>query len=391
MIKKMDKEPYNTYTTDDFILDEDFRKIVRESGSNDRLKELLKALPDKKQEINLSVQILCGMHSELYHQSEPRKKELWTKIIQGQKKQVRLLYFRYAASILLLIGIGSGVFYLSTQKPADVVVANEPPGNDAQLILADGKTVSISCKQSTVRYSPDGSEILVNDSSGLAQSVSGIGSNKMIVPYGKRSYIMLSEGTKIWLNSGSTLIFPPVFKGKTREVFLDGEAFFDVARDKGKPFFVKTDVFKMKVYGTKFNVQAYRQDKDYDVVLVEGKVSLNANKGSHSQEVFLLPNQKASILSNDGKKFEITNVENIENYTAWINGYLTFTNEEIPDLLKRVSRYYNSDIEVELHGNVQKIYGKLDLKDDLERVLEGIAFISKTKFKKEGNKYVFYD
>ena len=144
----------------------------------------------------------------------------------------------------------------------------------------------------------------------------------------------------------------------------------------------------MKVYGTKFNVKAYQQDHDYNIVLVEGKVSMNLNEDLHAQEVFLAPSQKASISKGD-EKFVITTVENTDAYTAWVNGYLTFTNEEVTDVLKRVSRYYNVAIEPELPENIEKIYGKLDLKDDLERVLDGIAFISKTKYKKLDNKYVF--
>lgn len=387
----MNPEHFKIYTTDDFILDEAFREIVKNSGLNDQLKELLENLPEKKDEINLAAQILRGLHTEKFQQADNKKQELWQQIIQKQKRRVRLPYFRYAASLLLLIGIGSSVFYLATQKQVDeVIVANEPPSNDAILILSDGKKVAISSKQSTVQYSPDGSGIVVNDSSGIAQSVSGEGFNQLIVPYGKRSYIVLSEGTKVWLNSGSKLIFPPVFKGKTREVILEGEAFFEVAGNKEKPFYVKTDAFKMKVYGTKFNVQAYQQDADYQIVLVEGKVSFNSNEDLLAPEVFLAPNQKASI-SKGEEKFEITNVENTEVYTAWTDGYLTFTNEDVTDLLKRVSRYYNADIEVEFPENIEKIYGKLDLKDDLERVLDGIAFISKTRYKKQGNKYVFYE
>jgi ferric-dicitrate binding protein FerR (iron transport regulator) len=256
------------------------------------------------------------------------------------------------------------------------------------LILANGKTVSISSKQSTVKYSSDGSGIMVNDSSVIADSVSDDRLNQLIVPYGKHSYILLSEGTRVWLNSGSKLVFPSIFKGNTREVYLEGEAFFEVASNDEKPFYVKTDAFKTKVYGTKFDIQAYKLDNAYSIVLVEGKVSMNVNKNSVSQEIFLTPNQKATITK--GKEiFEIVNVENTDLYTAWVEGYLTFSNTEVADLLKRVSRYYNITIEMELTDDVEKIYGKLDLKDNCDRVLDGIAFISKTKYEKRGNKYVF--
>ncbi len=386
----MNLEYFKTYTTDDLILDEDFREIVRESSSDNRLKELLENLPEKREEINLAVQILRGLHSKNIHQANKRKEELWQQILRQQKKRIRLpFYLKLAASFFLLIGIGSAVLYLTTYKQSEkIIVSNEPPSDDTRLILANGKTVSISSKQSKIQYSPDGSGIMVNDTSGIAQPVSDEEPNQMIVPYGKRSNIILSDGTRVWLNSGSKLVFPPAFKGKSREVILEGEAFFEVTRDAEKPFYVKTDAFRMKVYGTKFNVKAYQQDHAYNIVLVEGKVSMNLNEDLQAQEVFLAPSQKASISKGD-EKFVITTVENTDAYTAWVNGYLTFTNEEVTDVLKRVSRYYNVTIEPELPENIEKIYGKLDLKDDLERVLDGIAFISKTKYKKLDNKYVF--
>lgn len=383
----MNLEHFKTYTTDDFILDEDFREIVKNPCS-EQLTDLLKFFPEKKMDINLAVQILRELQTKEFQQTEKRKEELWQQILRNKRKRISMLYFRYAASIIMLIGIGSALFYHIGQKSIDEVVVSSIPTNDALLILSDGKTIPINSEQSTVQYSSDGSGIIVNDSSGITLPFSGNQFNQLIVPYGKRSFITLSEGTKVWLNSGSRLVFPPVFKGKTREVVLEGEAFFDVTPNKDQPFFVKTDAFKMKVYGTKFNVQAYQQDKEYCIVLVEGKVSMNSTMDKQKKEIFLAPNQK-SILAKGEETFEISVVENTEVYTAWIDGYLTFINEDVSDLLKRVSRYYNVSIESELPEHMETIYGKLDLKDDLERVLDGIAFISKTKYEKQGNTYVF--
>jgi transmembrane sensor len=383
----MNLENFKLYTADDFILDEEFRDIVRESDTTDQLKELLESLPEKRIEINLAIQVLHGLQVKKFQQPEQRKKELWQFIHQSQKSKVRFLYFRVAASLLLLLGIGSAIYYSALPKQVNkVVVAVHPVTVNATLILADGKKVSIGAKQSKVQYSADGSGILVNDSSKIAQSAEGDGLNQMIVPYGKRSFVMLAEGTKVWLNSGSMLVFPPVFKSNTREVYLEGEALFEVTKDKTKPFIVKTERFKTKVYGTRFNVQAYEQDEDYSVVLVEGKVGMNSN--DQSPELFLAPNQKAT-LSKGQAAFEITTVENTSYYTAWVDGYLAFNNEAVPNVLKRVSRYYNVTIETELANDTEKIFGKLDLKDDLGRVMDGLAFISKTKYEKRGNKYVF--
>jgi transmembrane sensor len=388
----MTPDHFKTFSTDDFILDEDFRQIVRKSESGNEFKALLDNLPEKNDEINLAAQVLRGLHPKRIQQTTKRKQELWQQILEQQKRKIRIPYYlKIAATFLLLLGFGSTVYYLATQKQeVDVIVVNGNSPSDARLILADGKTVSISSKKSKIIYSSDGSSILVNDTSGITQSVSDNRLNQMTVPFGKSANITLSDGTRVWLNSGSKLVFPPAFRGKTRDVSLEGEAYFEVAANKEKPFFVTTDLFKMKVYGTKFNVQSYLQDKEYNIVLVEGKVSMNSIIDKQSIEVFLIPNQKATI-SRGGTKFEINSIENMEVYTAWIDGYLAFTNEKVSEVLKRVSRYYNVEIDTELPAKIEKIYGKLDLKDDLARVLDGIAFISKTKYTKQGGKYVFYE
>ncbi|MGV8136096.1 MAG: FecR family protein [Mangrovibacterium sp.] len=378
------------YTTDDFILDEEFREIVRNQKQSLYLRELKTAFPERKREIDTAIQILKELQTKQIRQSEKRKHELWRQILQSQTKQVSIYRnFGIAASLLLLITIGGAVIYRMAQKRPDPVITSvESPINETRLILANGKSIAIDSRQSTVQYTSDGSAIMVNDSSEIALKVQDEAYNQMIVPYGKRSFVILSDGTRVWINSGSKLIFPPVFRGKNREVVLEGEAFFEVTEDKAKPFFVKTDLFRMKVYGTRFNVQAYRLDQEYNIVLVEGKVSMNPGNDPGAKELFLEPSQRASI-SKSSNTFEVRQVENTDVYTAWIDGYLTFINEDLSDVLKRVSRYYNVEISCELTDEVEKIYGKLDLKDNMERVLDGIAFTSKTRYKKEENKYVF--
>ena len=228
----------------------------------------------------------------------------------------------------------------------------------------------------------------MNENETVDQDITEDKFNKMIVPFGKRSTITLSDGTKVWLNSGSTLIFPPVFQGRSREVQLIGEAYFDVIHNIEKPFYVKTDAFEMKVYGTKFNIQSYKQDNASSVILVEGLVSMKS-KDKNAKEVFLAPSQRA-IIVDGSRSIQIDDLEDVGEYTSWIEGYLSFSDEDLTHLLKQVSRYYNVDIDVSTTMNVDKIFGKLDLKDDIEKVLDGISFISNTKYKKTGNRYEFY-
>jgi hypothetical protein len=395
----MKTECFTNYTFEDFIFDKDFRDLVQNPDDVETLKDLIERFPEKRYEINLAIEVIRGLHVKKITQANTRKKELWQQILLRPKKRFQLTFIRYAAAILLLIGTGSVFyFYNSNNFNSELAVKKNDSTNllasslnDAILVLSDGKTVAISSIESKVQYSNDGSRIKVNDSEAVDQAVNVGGLNKMIVPYGKRSTITLSDGTKVWLNSGSTLIFPPVFTGKTREVQLIGEGFFDVTHNKENPFYVNTDAFKMKVYGTKFNIQAYRQDNASSVILVEGKVSMKNNNDLKANEVFLAPSQRATVI--DGStRVEIDKIENMEEYTSWTEGYLSFSDENISHLLKQVSRYYNVDIDIDTSAtkNVDKVFGKLDLKDNIEKVLDGISFISNTKYRKIGNKYEFY-
>jgi len=386
-------EIFKRYSTEDFVLDERFRKIVnRELGSSKLLKEFIEKHPEKREEVFLAIQIIKELQAGKYKESNVRKLEIWEQIVKKNKRQIRLNYFRYAAALLMIIGMGSASLYFLNQKPASeyFIASRETSDNNVSLILSDGKEFVINNRQPEVLYSTDGAGISVNDTTTLEQPVTDDGVNQIIVPYGKRSSILLSDGTKVWLNSGSRLVYSPVFKGKTREVFLEGEACFDVAKDADKPFYVKTDAYNIKVFGTRFNVMAYKKDNQSNIVLLEGKVSLNVNRQLFPKEVFLAPNQKASF-SQENKKFQISEVDNIENYIAWIDGYLYFNNEDISGVLKKLSRYYDITIEFMLPSDRTRISGKLDLKDDPERVLKGLAIISDTRFLKQENKYVFYE
>jgi len=392
----MKTECFANYTSEDFILDNDFRELVQNPDEAEKLKDLIETFPEKRYEINQAIEIIRGLRVMKFQQTNDRKEELWQKIITKPRTKFQLTFIKYAAAILFLIASGSTFYFFNVKIPksnlaidnnsAKVLASNE---NDVLLVLSNGKTVTISSKKSTVKYTNNGSVIMVNDTKIVGQGVNDGGLNKMIVPYGKRSTVTLSDGTNVWLNSGSTLIFPSAFNGQSREVQLIGEGFFDVAHNKEKPFYVKTDAFKMKVYGTRFDIQSYTQDNASSVILVEGRVSMKSNEDIYEKEVFLTPNQRATIV--DGSpRVEIDNIINTEDYTSWTEGYLSFSNEDITHLLKQVSRYYNVNIDIVTTKDVDRIFGKLDLKDDIEKVLDGISFISNTKYKKIGNRYEFY-
>ncbi len=391
----MNFETYRLFKTEDFVLDENFIKLAKGySVDGNTLDQLKKYLPEKSKEISLATEILKGLTTKKADLNYERKTIILNGIFQIKKKQYRLVIFRYVASILLLIGFGISFHFIFREQSDIENFASSANVNskNAELILADGKRVEIESTQSKIEYAANGTTVSLNDTSKLEQSqpVSGESFNQMIVPFGKRSNILLSDGSRVWLNSGSRLIYPPVFKDKSREVFLEGEAYFEVSKNKSKPFFVHTDAFKIKVLGTRFSVQAFRNEKDFNAVLLEGKVSLTTNSKMFAKEYELSPNQKAT-LSETKDDVNITSVENAENYIAWIYGFLSFENEDILSLTKRISRYYNIEIDVTTINVYSKFSGKLDLKENPERILDGLSKIFNVKYEKQENKFVFYE
>ena len=382
---------FNTYNAEDFVLDETFCAIV--SHGLPAIESLKEQFPHKQSEIDLAIEMLHKFSNMEFQQSSEKKLEQWNLILRRQKRSVRLRFIRYAAAIILIVG-GGGTILLQLPHPTSIerfASSTEINKNsDATLIIANGKQIGISQKQSNIQYTSDGAMVVVNDTTEIDQTIEKESFNQMIVPFGKRANLILSDGTKVWINSGSRLVYSPVFTGKSREVFLEGEAYFEVAKNEKIPFFVSTNAFKVKVYGTKFDVQSYKDENEYNTLLIEGKVSLRKIQGGIlSHERFLFPNQKAG-LSENKDDFQVTEMSNINNCIAWKDGYLIFKSEAFQSILKRVSHYYNIHIELDASMQDKRLSGKLDLKDDPDRVLEGLALISKIRYSKNINSYRFY-
>lgn len=158
---------------------------------------------------------------------------------------------------------------------------------------------------------------------------------------GKDYQITLADGTKVWMNAESKLQFPETFKGKTREVILHGEAFFEVAKDANHPFIVKTDYFNTTVLGTSFNVKAYSA-KGANVVLVDGsvKVNLAATAKGKAQEATLHPGQQLSVANS---QMSINDIDTYP-YTQWRDGFFYFENQTLFEIMQELGRWYNVNI-----------------------------------------------
>jgi hypothetical protein len=333
--------------------------------------------------------------------SEEKKKMLSEKIarkIQARQRRTRVSeigrsFLKYAALALLIFGLGGGlVHYFNKKKPekSDFARYFEMPempemAGKPTLVLSDGSNINMNKNESTVDYASLDRIVVNNDS--IIPVKKGVKKvevlpNQYCIPYGSRGKLVLSDHTVVWLNAGSRLIYPSEFTGDEREVILFGEAFFEVAKDKSKPFIVKTSDYRIKVLGTRFNVSAYLGDDVSQTVLTEGSIELNMNnKGLFGHGVMLKPNELFSL----NKGMNETKIQKVDpaKYVLWKDGIIKFENEDLSRVLKKIERYY--DIQISLKNPLDSsilINGKLDLKDDKNEVVYYVSKVAKRKYVK---------
>lgn len=196
---------------------------------------------------------------------------------------------------------------------------------------------------------------------------------------GQRSVAVLSDGTRIYLNSDSELVYPEEFDGDVRTVRLSGEAFFEVARDETKPFVVLSGDLKTTVLGTSFNIQAYSEQQNVEVTVATGKVSV---QGAGLQKL-LTPGQQAIFNYED---IQVSDVD-VQTFSSWTKGILIFDHARIADILKRMEQYYGVDIDMELASDDCELYLYFD-HFSLEEALRQIKLVSGINYQVSNNRKI---
>lgn len=199
-------------------------------------------------------------------------------------------------------------------------------------------------------------------------------------PEGQRAEVVLSDGTKVWLNAKSSITFPNDFSGAERLVKLDGEAYFDVTHDDLKKFVVKTDEYQVKVHGTEFNVNAYSNSSVFETTLIAGSVEVVSNATAES--IMLSPNKKVYAENN---KLVLTDLESQDQF-LWKKGILFFENQDVKDIFEKLELYYDVKIEVrnrEILSNKYQYTGKFWSKDGIEHVLKVLQLRHNFKYTKD--------
>ncbi|MFA4869411.1 MAG: FecR domain-containing protein [Pedobacter sp.] len=326
------------------------------------------------------------------------KKE--TQITETVKRKSPLrLIFRYAA-VISLLALTITIFKIQQkQSTTNEMIALDqndvsPGGNKATLTLADGTSILLDDTKNGELAHQANTVISKNEAGQLHYLHSSKATNSELkeslfntinTPRGGQFQLILSDGTKVWLNSISSLKYPAEFKGNERHVVLTGEAYFEVAKNNKMPFIVNVGKTKVEVLGTHFNVMAYNDEKNSAITLLEGAVMVS-NKIS-TNGIMLKPGQQANI----GKDQLINITEaDTEQSVAWKDGYFQFSRSNIEDVMKQLSRWY--DIEVVFEGDVPKfeLVGKIRKSVNLSQVLK-ILNHSNIKFRKEGRKIIISD
>lgn len=319
---------------------------------------------------------------------------LWNRIEESSGKKKFLPFGRWsvAASIFIILGLAGGAIYFTANKMNVVdyssIARLEPSDNGVTLFLSDSKKEIFSADEVEIKYGENGgittgSGKVINSVVSVENSNNKEQLNQLVVPFGKHSNITLSDGTRLWLNSGSRAIYPVAFNKKSREIFIEGEAYLEVAHNTNQPFYVKTNDITVKVLGTKFNISAYPEDKMSSVVLVEGSVEASSEK----EDAIIKPNQVFSLEKQTGKV--CIKKANVMEYISWKEGWLLCNKEELESITAKLSRYYNIKIDVlDKSVNNLTLSGKLDLKTECSDVLNAIASTAPIVYKEIDSNHV---
>ena len=334
----------------------DFKQMVLDAGG----------------ELQLENQLYTQFNNRLYKQQRVRRLQT---------------AFRIAAMLLLALGCW-GYFKWYTVKQQNFIVRQQqkqqrivPAGNKATITLADGSKIDLDeskqgdlAKQAGVdiKKISNGQVVYQPGASDVAGNT--LAWNTIATPRAGQYELILPDGTKVWLNAETKLRYPVRFDSAERRVELTGEAYFEVAHDKAKPFLVSTATQLITVLGTHFNINGYADEDDVTTTLFEGSVKV-ANQTS-GKTAMLVPGKQAIILKGEGN-IEVATAQ-LDKVMAWRNGYFVFDNEDIKDVMKVISRWYDVDVSFNLHKTV-RLGGTFSRYSDLHLLLKDFAILGNVK------------
>lgn len=363
---------YKNFSADDFCADAFFQDwVLRPDAEQNRFwQQFMAENPGKKEAVEKAAGQLKAIRFKEAWPAEANVEQALRQalntinrpaaaVIHMNHPPVRHLYKKWwaAAAIFLVVGVASWVFFAGKGKavPTEMVKATpapqetQPGMSGAILTLADGRKFVLDSAQGAL--AEQGSAKVVNQNGRLLYNLQGNSAevvyNNMATPNGRQYQLLLSDGTRVWLNAASSITFPTAFVGMKRSVSITGEAYFEVAHDAARPFEVKVNDMTVRVLGTHFNVNSYANEAAINTTLLEGRIAVSA--AGHTRTV--KPGQQAQVAQTGTIKL-VKDVD-VNAVVAWKNGYFSFQNADMKTIMRQVARWY--DVEVQFEGTVPDV------------------------------------
>ncbi|MEO5890952.1 MAG: FecR family protein [Ferruginibacter sp.] len=307
---------------------------------------------------------------------------------------IRKRLVRYAAAILVLAGLGTYFYFNFSKKQQQQTVVSEikprdidPGGNKAMLTLSDGTTITLDSAADGALAQQGASSIIKLANGQIiykpgADSTEEAMMNTMTTPRGGQYQLVLPDGSGVWLNAASSITYPVVFTGKQRIVKITGEVYFEVAKNKEKPFIIDVNGRSMvRVFGTSFNINSYADDASTRTTLLEGSVRVisepmptlfkgqtgflesrfdgkanTAGTNNRMKDLAILKPGQQAVITGDKKEILVKSNIDIDQVMAWKNGFFNFQNASLPQMIQQLERWY--DIQVRYEGSIPEMQFK---------------------------------
>lgn len=315
--------------------------------------------------------------------------------VERSKPRIKNWWRISAVAAVLLLGLC--VFFFSTHLTSMMssstvkITRTIAPSSRPMLRLADGRMLDLDSTSNGILATQGNTNIIMKDQAlhyenDTETAVAAGIKNTIVIPKGRQYQLVLPDGTKIWLNTATTLTFPVKFDKHIREVAISGEAYFEVAHAEKWPFVVHTKDQKVEVLGTYFNISTYKDDDFTKTTLVKGRVRVAMPEELRATDKVLQPGQQALTFGKD-HKIQVSNIDT-EEVTSWRNNLFIFNNEEISEVMQKVSRWY--DVEVEYRDGMEgkKIGGTIPRFEDLNELLKALQATGLLHYKMEGGKVI---
>ncbi|PTQ97863.1 FecR family protein [Mucilaginibacter yixingensis] len=334
-------------------------------------------------------------HDPRFTGEEPLSQIHQPKIVKFYQRK----WLKIAAAILFVC-TGLGLYVVNHQNQiccqnlAQTQINNaiRPGGNKATLTLSNGQVIVLDTANNGLIANTGKTRVIKSNKAQLVYNATTQSAitpanapvvyNTLSTPRGGMFQVVLPDGTQVWLNSASSLKFPTTFSGSERRVTLTGEGYFEVAKNKEKPFYVDINHVEVRVLGTHFNIAAYEDDNDITTTLLEGAVQVK----NSDQSSTIKPGEQA-VVKNDCNAIKVSPA-NIEKAMAWKNGYFIFGDEDIKSIMKKISRWY--DVEVVYSGDFNNIRfgGTFYRSKSIDELLSNLEAIGKINFKIAGRRII---